>query len=724
MPSPTGGRRVPEGAGQDRAAAAVGGTMARKGPGRAGRALRLVGRFLLVWILEALTLLAVDFLVPGFALAPEVGYGLMGTALTAAFLLALLNGLVRPIVLFVALPLTWLTLGFGILVINVFILYLTSWIFPDVEIFTFWGALAVVIVMGAINGILMTLFGIEDDEGFFGRLARRAARRRPGDAAAWPGRGLVMLEIDGLSCTLMRQAIDEGRMPTVDRLLEEGSHVVSPYDCGLPSQTSSCQAGIMYGDNWDIPAFRWYDKPSRRVISSSNFSDAADMDGRLKNGAGLLRGGLGVNNHASGDAERTLFVMSALRAPSSRAGTGVARDFNLFFLDPYLFPRTLCMTILDAIAEVFEAVVQRVRNVRPRVRRLHGPYPLVRAATNVLLRNLSTFMVVSEIARGTPAIYTTYVGYDEIAHHAGPASPEALRSLRGLDRQIGRVDKAIRLWAGRPYELVVLSDHGQSWGATFLQRYDVTLSQLFERELEGAAAVASVNATESSQGQTRAFFSQVEAIHSGGAASGGASAEGAGGDGKPDTVGRVAGAVGRRADKLEPVLENAAPVVVCCSGNLANVYFDLGEGHVPLDDIEGVYPGLVGRVAAHPGVGFLVGRRGDGSVMAVGAEGRRDLMNGEADGVDPLAAYGAPDRHAAQLARLASFPHAGDLIVVSTIYEDGSVAAFEELVGSHGGLGGLQTEATMLHPADVAMPEITNATDVFGVLDARRGASL
>jgi hypothetical protein len=582
----------------------------------------------------------------------------------------------------------------------------------------------------------MTLFGIEDDEGFFGRLARRAGRRRSADVAAWPGRGLVMLEIDGLSCTLMRKVLDEGRMPTVARLVEQGTHVVSAYDCGLPSQTSSCQAGIMYGDNWDIPAFRWYDKAAGRVVSSSNFADAAEMDARLRTGAGLLRGGVGVNNHASGDAVRTLFVMSALRAPSGQPRSGVARDFSLFFLDPYLFPRTVALALLDVCAEVLEAFLQRARNIRPRVRRLHGAYPLVRAATNVLLRNLSTFMMVNEIARGTPAIYTTYVGYDEIAHHAGPASGEALRSLRGLDRQVRRVEKAIGKWAARPYELVVLSDHGQSSGATFRQRYGVTLAELFERELRGAATVAQVNATESSQGQTRAFLSQVESIHGSGLsavdpsaearpdADGCAAGERAGppaGRTRPDAVGRMAGAMGRRIDRLEPVLTMSAPVVVCVSGNLANVYFDIDSGHVSLEALEDEYPGLVGRVASHPGIGFLVGRRGDGAALALGVDGRRDLVSGQVAGDDPLAPYGDPAKHASQLRRLADFPHAGDLVVVSTVYEDGSVAAFEELVGSHGGLGGLQTEAVMVHPTGLDLPATTNAADVFGVLDARRG---
>lgn len=111
----------------------------------------------------------------------------------------------------------------------------------------------------------------------------------------------------------------------------------------------------------------------------------------------------------------------------------------------------------------------------------------------------------------------------------------------------------------------------------------------------------------------------------------------------------------------------------------------------------------------------------DDEPWALGEAGARNLRTGTIVGSDPLIPYGDPDHLAAQLLRLAQFPHAGDLIVISTLYPDGQVAAFEELVGSHGGLGGQQTEAFLLHPADLVVPSTSNATDVFELLDARRG---
>jgi hypothetical protein len=70
---------------------------------------------------------------------------------------------------------------------------------------------------------------------------------------------------------------------------------------------------------------------------------------------------------------------------------------------------------------------------------------------------------------------------------------------------------------------------------------------------------------------------------------------------------------------------------------------------------------------------------------------------------------------------VADFPHAGDLIVNSTLYPDGSVAAMEGLIGNHGGLGGEQTDAFILHPPDLHVPETKNSADLFAVLKGRRG---
>ena len=79
----------------------------------------------------------------------------------------------------------------------------------------------------------------------------------------------------------------------------------------------------------------------------------------------------------------------------------------------------------------------------------------------------------------TASAYATFVGYDEVAHHSGVESDDAFDILHKLDKQLPRLESAARQ-APRPYHLVVLSDHGQTGGATFKQRYGLSLEELIQ----------------------------------------------------------------------------------------------------------------------------------------------------------------------------------------------------------------------------------------------------
>ena len=122
------------------------------------------------------------------------------------------------------------------------------------------------------------------------------------------------------------------------------------------------------------------------------------------------------------------------------------------------------------------------RDVRPRGHR-GGIYPLMRAAMCVVVRDLIVFGVLTDMMRGRPAVYATFSSYDEVAHHSGLQRADTLEALRKLDQQFGRIDAA-RRYAPRPYEIVVLSDHGQTQGATFKQRNGYGLDELVERSLD------------------------------------------------------------------------------------------------------------------------------------------------------------------------------------------------------------------------------------------------
>jgi uncharacterized membrane protein YvlD (DUF360 family) len=675
------------------------------------RFLRVIYRFAIVWGIQGLCLLAIHWLVPGITLATTDSADLLSVAMSVALVLALLNVLIRPLLVWLTLPLNIITLGLFTLIINAGVLLLASYLLPYFNVAGLGSALLGILVLTVVNTIVTRLTTIDDDYSFFDGVVQWLSKRQRVSLTTESGRGLVMLEIDGLSYPRIQRAVEEGLMPTVRKMLLEGTHELSSYDCGLPSQTSSCQAGIMYGENFDIPAFRWYDKDRGKMMVSSNFRDAAEMNARYAHGQGLLRGGSSINNHMAGDAQKTLFTMSVLTNTPENMQQRSFGDLNLTFINPYMFSRNILLTLWDVLVELGQGLRQLVLNVRPRVNRLHKGYPLVRAATNVLLRDLATFMVIMDVIRGVPAIYTTYVGYDEVAHHAGPDRSDAMKTLKGLDKQLGRILSVINRKAKRPYDVILLSDHGQSMGATFEQRYGQTLTEFIRELLQKKATVTEIDATENGYGNVTKLLAEIQGME------------------ENVPVGRIRGTMlGRASKAFQSRLERDVPpavmdaqVIVCDSGNLANVYFDLHAGKVNMNELDLAYPGLLDALVAHPGVGFVVAYAGDGAPWVLGKNGARNLLTNTVTASDPLVPYGAPDHRAAQLLYLAQFPHAGDLIVNSTLYADGQVAAFEELVGSHGGLGGQQTEAFLLHPADMTVPATSNATEVFALLDARRG---
>ncbi|CAG0928362.1 hypothetical protein TFLX_00879 [Thermoflexales bacterium] len=674
------------------------------------RAGRLVLRFLLVWVIEALSLVTMAYLVPGISLKASNLATTFSAALAAALILGLMNGLVRPFLLWVTLPINVLTIGFSTLFVNAALLLFTGTILPLLDIRDLAAAFLGGLVLSIVNGVLTGLINISENDSFFQNIIERISQRQQIESVNEPGRGIIVLEIDGLSYERVRYAVSHGFMPTLRSMLQT-THQVSHVDCGLPSQTSACQAGILYGDNFDIPAFRWYDKDLGKLLISNHFSDAAELNARYAHGHGLLRGGSSINNLMAGDAEKSLMTLSTLTTADEQERDRRAQDLYLFWLDPYLFTRSFVLSILEFLLELGQGWWQRLRNVQPRINRLWKGYPFFRALTVVFLRDISTYMVALDLVRGVPAIYTTYLGYDEVAHHAGPDSAAALHILRGLDQQIRRVCQVMARKASRPYELFILSDHGQSFGTPFRQRYGQSLTEFIAAHSASPTGVAEATGSGVDSGYAAALVAELQ------------NAE------QRVIRRRVRGApirgsrraLERQIRRAAPPATMEAPVTVCASGNLAHVYFNLHNGKVSLNEINAAHPELIDALVTHAGLGFVIVYAEDGTPLVLGKQGARNLRTGALTGIDPLAAYPQPSLRAQQLLRMAEFPHAGDLIINSTLYSNGQVAAFEELVGSHGGLGGEQTDAFLIHPNGMSVPETKNSTEIFPVLNARRG---
>ncbi|MEV6487826.1 alkaline phosphatase family protein [Actinoplanes sp. NPDC051633] len=482
------------------------------------------------------------------------------------------------------------------------------------------------------------------------RLMRGVRRRQSGGLLTFrrprPGTepGMLIVQLDGVAEPVLRWAVRAGNLPTIGHWLRSGSHTMRGWHTGVPSTTPASQAGILHGASGRIPAFRWYEKDTGRLMVTNRAKDAAAIEPDLSDGRGLLAdGGVSIGNIFSGDAALCLLTMSHAVVPGRSA-----RGWAAFMASPYGFTRALVLGVGEVIAELHQARLQRRRNLVPRVSR-SGAYLALRPAS-MLLRDVNVSLVAEQMARGVPVIYCDLVDYDEVAHHAGPARPESMRQLESLDRMLGVLER-LAPEAARHYHLVVLSDHGQSQGATFRQRWGETLDEVVDR-FTASDDVAAPTAPAEEEATAEPEF------------------------------------------PVPPV----APVLVVSSGNLALIYLTRWRHRLGRAEINKAYPRLISGLAAHPGVGLVVVQDEDGPV-ALGTAGSHRLRDGFVEGTDPLLPYGP--RTAADLLRHQEMAHVGDLVLVSTVDPNThEVAAFEELVGSHGGLGGWQTEAMLVHPSD------------------------
>jgi uncharacterized membrane protein YvlD (DUF360 family) len=630
-------------------------------------------------------------------LAPGIGRDPDTVVLVAVALIGAADFFIRPLLLAAVLPIGFVAVtvaGLAYRALSFFI------ILPLVgfDLGGFGSAVVGALIYAVVSTIFGGLVGMTDDESYGQRVANQVIRnmeRVPPTTVP----GVLVIQVDGLPYPLLAAQVRAGTMTTLSRWIRSGSHRMMEWTAQLPSQTSTSQAGLLHGNNDGIPAFRWYEKERRHLMVSNKPADAAEIESRISDGNGLLAdGGASIDNMFSGDAAIPRLTMSMLNSDKDRAGRD--RSIYYFLLNPYSIGRTAVRTLGELLKEVYQAFQQRRRKIEPRMHR-GLKFAGLRATTNVVLRDLNHALVSEQMLRGTPTIYVDFVDYDDIAHHTGPERVEALQSLYGIDRSIARLEALIPD-CPRPYEIVIVSDHGQSQGATFRQRYGETIEEWLRRRI-GAETTRTATTPTEEAGRLSTVLTEASNAPGATAAIGRAAMKG-----RTDADGRVA--VGTLKEEVEETGPEEGPsaelpdLVVVGSGNLGLVYFGVSEGRMTMEEIEAAFPGMLAELVAHEGIGLAMMRTADGHAVAIGANGRHDLTTGEVTGQDPLEPYG-PDA-ADQLRHEDGIDHVGDIVLISRI-DPGTeeVAAFEELIGSHGGLGGWQTRPCLVYPADWPEPE-------------------
>ena len=183
-------------------------------------------RFAILWVADAISLAITAIILPGMEFVAVGTTPLWVVAVATAFVLGLVNLLIRPLILLIARPLGFIVMFVVGFFVNAIVLMITSNLLPGFELGSFFNAIVAGIVFAAVNSILTGIIEVDEEGSFYQNRIERVAKREPFKGSSEPGRGLVMLEIDGLSFHHIKKALADGLMPTLNEMIEEEGYTL------------------------------------------------------------------------------------------------------------------------------------------------------------------------------------------------------------------------------------------------------------------------------------------------------------------------------------------------------------------------------------------------------------------------------------------------------------------------------------------------------------------
>lgn len=300
-------------------------------------------------------------------------------------------------------------------------------------------------------------------------------------SAPWSD-GLVLVQIDGLSKTSFKKAIDTGRMPFLASLIDKEHYRADSFYSGLPSSTPAVQAELFYGVKTAVPAFGYIDRESGNLHRMYEPDSAREVEQRISgNATPLLLGGSAYCDVYTGGAEDAHFCASSMgwgdvfRGIRPLAWLGVAA----------LYSTVLVRSIVLIGVELFIGLIDVVRGIfAGRAIKAELKFVVSRVAVSILLRDLITIGAKVDIARGLPIIHLNYIGYDEQAHRRGPESAFAHWALKGIDKRIQQLWQASHQARLRHYDVWIYSDHGQESTQPYSRLAGQTIDQAIGQVLD------------------------------------------------------------------------------------------------------------------------------------------------------------------------------------------------------------------------------------------------
>jgi hypothetical protein len=523
------------------------------------------------------------------------------------------------------------------------------------------------------------------------RLVDRVIRRlRLGPAPEHSRRRrFLVVQIDGLSRTVLEQSLAQGGMPFLARLLKRQGFRLEPMSVGLPTSTPSFQMGAFYGVEPDIPGFHYHDKRRGADIYFPRGGDAAWVEEDQARGRqGILDGGSAYGCVFTGGADNNLFNFANIKRPT---GAGLLRAVSAFVVLAWVLVKCSFLTVIELTRAVLRFLADPVKETARGWKWL-----AIKVGVSVWVRHFFTLVVSRDLYAGVPAVYVNYLDYDVLAHAYGPRHRRAHGGLRRIDRSIHALWRVLRRVPEHRYDLYVLADHGQAATRSYSQ---ISGGRRLERViiddlLEPAGACERIPAP----AQQRRLASGFKAFRS---------------HCTPGVFQRFMNYLERDFPWVLgelPEAQQRAGVRVVSAGPNAFVYFLTDSEPLTLEHVDQRFPGLADEIARSRGVGFVLARSAEGPICLwrgkrypVDHERGGPLMAGREDWA--LVAEGIRD--------LMAMRSAGDLVIYGNDSPDGNISFIPE-AGAHAGPSAEEMHTFIVCPPGVrlAMP-ITRPSQLY-----------
>jgi len=512
--------------------------------------------------------------------------------------------------------------------------------------------------------------------------------------------------------------------PFIRKLLRKRGYVLSRYRVGLPAVTAGHNAKAFHGDASLVPGLYWFDRTEGRPRSMGSPADARDIEARFTT-PGALENGAAYGTFFQGGAHHSAFTVSGAEF-GQLATTLSAWDLFAFLVAN---APTLVRVALGTVYETTLELWDHVRSAgagRPGEPEI--PFLFERVATNTIMRELTTAAVSVDIHRGVPVIWANFPAYDVMAHHKGPTSLRALLTLRGIDRCVRVIERAVRQSSTCDYDLFVLSDHGMVPTVPFDTVHGSDPHTWLVREGAGAARTVGGRRGPPDILPSAQLLSELRRIR----------------PALPGLLAKLSAVVERRLEHRirrwelhhqgTHVLSGAETSIHYCGG-MAHVYLaPVGEA-LPREGIEAAWPGLVGALARLDGLRAAVTRVAGGGVEATGPAGSLVARDGGEtviiEGADPL--EGVVDRREAvrDILGLIANPDAGDIVLLAGPLDGRGRGRrrgklylnFQRQAGAHGGIEPQEQYAFFMGPAEkrAEIEGTRSPEDFYAILRAYGG---